>query len=128
MAFHRWRSPRVVWDALKPRARALRNEDTVAESELWERLRDRRLMGHKFRRQHSVGGYIVDFICPDARLVIEIDGAVHDGQEEADRLREAHLRSHGLRVIRFRNDEIADSLDALLERIQLALSSESAKQ
>ncbi len=80
------------------RARQLRREATTAESLLWELLRDRRLLGRKFRRQHPIGQFIADFFCDDARLIIEIDGAVHrePTQQERDRLREEILRDMAL--------------------------------
>jgi very-short-patch-repair endonuclease len=79
---------------------------TGTERRLWTRLRGRRLEGWKFRRQHPVGEYIVDFYCPAARLVIEMDGSSHDSdqQERYDRARQRWLESQGYKVLRFASD------------------------
>ena len=124
MAFHRWRSPRDTWDRLKPSAREQRSNRRAAEQALWKRLRNRQCLGHKLRRQHAVGGYIVDFVCPEAALVIEVDGGIHKAQTDADALRTAHLQSRGLRVLRFRNEEVMTDLDGVLKRIQAALGAQ----
>ena len=67
--------------AVRWRAQELRQEQTESESVLWEQLRGRRLNGAKFRRQHSIGRFIVDFCCPSAKLVVEVDGGIHDEQD-----------------------------------------------
>lgn len=117
MAFHRWRSPGQAWETLKPRVRGHREAGTPAETRLWDRLRNRRLMGYKFRRQHAVGGHIVDFLCPVAGLVVEVDGGIHDGRQDEDALRERYLATHGLSVLRVRNEEIEEDLEGVLARI-----------
>ncbi|MFS8861556.1 endonuclease domain-containing protein [Synechococcus sp. H55.6] len=101
------------------RARQLRREATTAEGLLWEFLRDRRLLGRKFRRQHPIGQFIADFFCDDARLIIEIDGGVHrePTQQERDRLREEILRKHGFAVLRFTNDQVLDQTEQVLREI-----------
>ena len=99
------------------RARLMRSEPTPAEALLWKRLRKRQLNGLKFRRQHIIHAYIVDFYCPATRLVIEIDGAVHDGQKEYDQEREDSLEMAGYQVIRFWNAEVEKNLESVLERI-----------
>lgn len=101
------------------RARQLRQPQTPTESRLWAHLRDRRLNGLKFRRQHPIGHYIVDFYCPDHRLVVEIDGDVHASQEEYDVDRTAWLEESGYRVIRFTNREVSGQLETVLETILL---------
>jgi len=98
-------------------ARKLRRRKTPAEEELWRALRDRRSDGLKFRRQHPVGPFVLDFCCPAARLAIEVDGAVHDEQREQGEARTAFLIDNGYRVLRFRNDEVLDNIDAVLTRI-----------
>ncbi len=85
---------------------------------MWEALRDRRFEGLKFRRQHGVGPFVLDFFCATRKLVIELDGAVHDEQVEQDTYRTAHLMQYGYRVLRFRNKEILDDLPGVLERIK----------
>lgn len=109
------------------RARQLRREATTAESLLWELLRDRRLLGRKFRRQHPIGQFIADFFCDDARLIIEIDGAVHrePTQQERDRLREEILREHGFAILRFTNDQILDRTEQVLREIAAFVTAHS---
>lgn len=109
------------------RARQLRREATAAESLLWELLRDRRLLGRKFRRQHPIGQFIADFFCDDARLIIEIDGAVHrePTQQERDRLREEILREHGFAILRFTNDQILDRTEQVLQEIAAYVTAHS---
>ncbi|MGY4612216.1 DUF559 domain-containing protein [Thermostichus sp. OS-CIW-38] len=109
------------------RARQLRREATAAESLLWELLRDRRLLGRKFRRQHPIGQFIADFFCDDARLIIEIDGAVHrePTQQERDRLREEILREHGFAMLRFTNEQIFDHTEQVLQEIAAYVTAHS---
>lgn len=109
------------------RARQLRREATTAESLLWELLRDRRLLGRKFRRQHPIGQFIADFFCDDARLIIEIDGAVHrePTQQERDRLREEILREHGFAILRFTNEQIFDHTEQVLQEIAAYVTAHS---
>jgi very-short-patch-repair endonuclease len=102
---------------LKSRSRALRREMTPAEKILWGRLRDRRFAGFKFRRQHVIGPYIVDFYCAQARLVLEIDGETHLGRERPDQTRQSWLEGQGLKVVRFWNTEVYDDGDPVMEII-----------
>jgi very-short-patch-repair endonuclease/DNA-binding MarR family transcriptional regulator len=97
------------------RARDLRESGTKAERALWSQLRDRRLDGHKFRRQQPVGPYVVDFFCLEQKLVVEVDGGQH--VPEADARRTAFLESAGCRVLRFSNDEVLGSMDGVLHVI-----------
>jgi very-short-patch-repair endonuclease len=103
-------------------ARGLRRDSTPAESALWAALRGRRLRGMKFRRQHAVGPYILDFCCPEHRLVVEVDGGVHDQQTDYDESRTEHLNTHGYRVLRFANAEVLTDLQTVLERVLRAAS------
>ena len=98
---------------------------TGPETRLWSRLRARQLQGLKFRRQHGIGPYIVDFYCPEQSLVIEVDGDSHaDGnQVMKDKQRETYLQSLGLRVIRYINDDIVNNLDGVLEDLAERMSS-----
>ena len=100
------------------RARELRQEMTPAETMLWERLRDRRLGGYKFWRQKAIGPFIVDFYCAENRLVVEIDGSVHDLQVEQDEARTKQLADFGYQVIRFRNTQVIEDLDEVLSTIR----------
>jgi very-short-patch-repair endonuclease len=105
------------------RARRLRRQQTDAERCLWHRLRARRLGGHKFRRQHTLDEYIVDFYCDDARLVIEVDGGGHNEphQKGYDQQRTLTLEELGLRVLRFWNDEVLLHTEQVLEVILAAV-------
>ena len=85
----------------RDRARRLRRDQTEAEARLWESLRGERLEAWKWRRQVPVGPFIVDFLCLEAALAVELDGGVHDGQAERDGRRDAYLQGHGLQVLRF---------------------------
>ena len=106
---------------LLTRARALRRQSSDAEKTLWVHLRARRLNGYKFRRQVVVESYIVDFICVEAKLIIEADGGQHTEQKTYDAVRTARLEHLGYRFLRFWNHEILGELDAVLERISAVL-------
>jgi very-short-patch-repair endonuclease len=107
------------------RARELRREMTPAEEALWERLRDRQILGLKFRRQTPIDRYIPDFCCPELRLVVEVDGEVHeaDSQAEHDRNRDAYLRSLGYLVLRFSNEQVLTESRSVLRDIEQAARS-----
>ena len=104
----------------KPNRSNLRSNSTAAEAVLWTYLQHRKLLGKKFRRQSSVGPYIVDFYCPECRLVIELDGAPHFGpnSHEYDQLRTEYLEKAGLRIIRFENQDVRDNIEFVLETIK----------
>ena len=105
------------------RARALRRNVTDAESALWQKLRSKQLGDVRFRRQHPIGHYIVDFACVQGRLVIELDGGQHAQGEapEYDERRTQYLQSEGWRVLRFWNNEVLVNLEGVLEAIHSAL-------
>ena len=103
------------------RARTLRRHATPAERLLWARLRDRRLSGLKFRRQRPIGPYVVDFVCLDHLLIVELDGAPHELTYERDAIRDARLEASGYRVLRFPNDEVRRNLDGVCHAILNAL-------
>lgn len=107
-------SGRSIPQALLARARELRKHQTPTEEILWECLRDRRLLNAKFRRQHNIGQFIADFYCHTARLVVELDGKIHQSQKIEDANRDEWIASHGLRVLRFGNDEVLDDLVGVL--------------
>lgn len=98
-------------------AKALRRTMTLAERVLWQHLRGNRLADVHFRRQQIIAGYIVDFYCHRAALVIEVDGPIHDRQQEYDAYREQVLRARGVTVARFKNEEVLSHLDDVLTRI-----------
>lgn len=106
--------------ALRERAREMRREPTLAEAALWKRLRNGRLGRWHFERQFVVGEFIVDFYCHAARLVVEVDGPVHDHQTERDEDRDATLVSQGLRVLRFPNERVLRDICAILSEIRRA--------
>lgn len=101
------------------RARELRANQTLAESCLWEKLRNRQLYGFRFRRQHQFGDYIADFYCHEAQLVLECDGSVHETNENwrHDQARDAYMVGQGLRVLRFTNEEVLNNTDEVLRKI-----------
>ena len=102
-------------------ARELRREMTPAERKLWGALRAGRLEGWHFRRQQIIAGFIVDFYCHQAALVVEVDGPVHQQQVEYDAQRTVILQQHGLRVQRFSNEQVMNHLPQVLEIIREAL-------
>jgi very-short-patch-repair endonuclease len=108
-----------VYAGLVDLSRALRERQTRAEALLWQLLRNRRFLGFKFRRQHQFGDYIVDFYCREACLVIECDGGVHNPNEQwqHDRERDAFMVGHGLRVLRFENNQVLNQTEEVLEEI-----------
>jgi transcription-repair coupling factor len=120
------RTPRAS-SQMVTRARALRKSQTNAEELLWELLRDRRLDGNKFRRQHPIGHFIADFYCREAHLIIEVDGAVHAEatQQARDAAREEILQQHGFRILRFSNEQVLDSAEKVIEEIRNFLISHS---
>ena len=97
-------------------ARNMRREPTDAEAKLWHEIRDRRLDRIKFRRQVPIGSYIVDFVCLEARLVVELDGGQHS-ESSYDEMRDAELKARGFRVIRFWNDEILKDIVAVCDTL-----------
>jgi very-short-patch-repair endonuclease len=103
---------------LKARSRELRKAGTSAEELLWDELRNGRLGGIRFRRQHPIDPFVVDFYCAKAKLVIELDGRIHIQQTEEDAARQENLEQRGLRVIRFKNEEIVNSLETAVARIR----------
>ena len=103
-------------------SRRLRKELTPAEARLWAALRQGGIPGMRFRRQHALGRFVLDFYCPKQRLAIEVDGAVHDDQQQAeyDAARTTALEQRGIRVLRFRNDEVMGDLTSVLTCIAAA--------
>ena len=106
-------------EQLIPSRPRLRRALTPAEAALWSILRGSALQGRKFRRQHSVGPYVVDFYCAGERVVVELDGAAHDSRQQAmrDEQRTVYLKSKGLRVIRIENREVFENPDGVLAHI-----------
>ena len=105
--------------------RKLRNSMTDAEVCLWRRLRGRQIAGCKFRRQHPFMDYVLDFVCLEKRLVVEVDGGQHFECEQ-DRLRDKHLQAAGFRVLRFWNNQVLQEIDGVVEAIWAVLQDESS--
>ena len=98
-------------------ARQLRYRSTSAERVLWNRLRQKQLLGFKFRRQHALYRYIVDFLCDELKLIIEVDGGVHDHHIEHDQYRDEFLQQLGYRVIHFTNEEVLYNTEVVIKKI-----------
>ncbi|MBK8884767.1 MAG: endonuclease domain-containing protein [Bacteroidales bacterium] len=99
-------------------ARLLRRRMTDCELLLWERLKAKKILGLRFRRQHPVDIFIADFYCHEARLVIEIDGDIHKEKFEYDEGREAEIEKYGIKFIRFTNNEILNEIDIVINKIK----------
>jgi very-short-patch-repair endonuclease len=108
--------------------RQLRTNSTDAEKILWHSLRNRQLGGFKFRRQHPIPPYIVDFVCLEHRLIVELDGGQHAKTQTYDGARTSMLEQAGYKVMRFWNNEFLNNGDAVLEQIACTLSALSGEQ
>jgi very-short-patch-repair endonuclease len=113
----------AVIGATNPHARRLRQEMSDAEIKLWLAVRDRRLLGHKFRRQATIGPYVVDFLCVERKLIVELDGGQHS--EASDAARTRVLEARGYRVTRFWNHDVLTNLDGVLAALAAALDGPS---
>jgi very-short-patch-repair endonuclease len=104
---------------IKQRAKELRKAQTPAEQILWEALRNYKLKGYKFKRQQPIATFIVDFVCPKHKLIIELDGEIHENLEQSayDEGRSLELEALGYQVIRFKNEAVLNGLDDVLNRI-----------
>src|SRR5215218_57302 len=100
-------------------ARELRKKATPAEELLWQELRNRKIAGFKFRRQHPINNYIADFYCSEKQLAVKVDGSVHNTKEakEYDQARTTDLGSMGIRILRFTNGEVEKEMATVLKRI-----------
>jgi very-short-patch-repair endonuclease len=109
----------MAYEPTLPRdtARKLRADATEAEQKLWFRLRKGQLKGFQFRRQFSIGPFFADFVCLEAKLIVEVDGSQHAERQVQDKRRSAFLRSDGFRVLRFWNFEVLSDVDSVVERI-----------
>jgi very-short-patch-repair endonuclease len=114
------RVPRDNRNRLRGFARQMRHEMTDAERRLWTLLRDRRLQGFKFRRQHPIAGFIVDFYCAKAQVAVESDGGQHI-DSRYDEARDAKLRALGVRILRFPDDLVLKEQDVVLNEIYSAI-------
>ena len=105
---------------LKETRRKLRREETIAEKHMWSQLRNRQLLGLKFKRQFSIENYIIDFYCPQNKIAIELDGNVHEVEEvkEYDEERQKYLESHGINFIRITNEEYLSNSNKAFDKIE----------
>jgi very-short-patch-repair endonuclease len=99
------------------RAFELRRNMTPAEQLLWDKLKGKQILGVRFRRQHPISTYIVDFYCHAAKLVIELDGKIHLAKRESDRKRTNEIEALGIQIIRFDNEDVEKDLDAVVAKI-----------
>jgi very-short-patch-repair endonuclease len=106
-----------LWKKLNVIVKQKHREPTIAEKKLWEFVRDRKVSGAKFRRQHTIERFIVDFICVDRRLIIEVDGEIHEYTRDEDAIRQVFLETEGFTVMRFSNTEVMDNIYAVLKQI-----------
>ncbi len=118
------RSKKRVSQQTRDRALKLRKQTTEPEKLLWSILRARQLAGLKFRRQHPIEPYIVDFYCAPCQLVIELDGESHEGRQQYDAEREKYLHNLGLTVFRVTNDDVMNNLEGVAEAIYRATLNE----
>lgn len=107
----------------RDKRRKLRNNPTESEKKLWQFLRKRQLLGHKFRRQHGIDAYVVDFYCPKLRLAVEIDGEIHKLSEvkSDDIERQQYLEKFGISFLRFSNEEVLTNMDKVISTIEIKL-------
>jgi very-short-patch-repair endonuclease len=107
----------------RSRAREMRHAPATTEKLFWNEVRDRKLGGFKFRRQVLIGPYIADYVCVEKKLIVELDGKLHEERGGYDAARDAYLRKRGYRVIRFRNEDFGDDMFGTLEYIRRELES-----
>jgi very-short-patch-repair endonuclease len=112
---------RSTRDQMTTAARGFRRAPTVTEELLWRALKGGQLEGHKFRRQHPIGPFVVDFFCASAHLVVEIDGPVHDCQQDRDEERQRLIETRGYRILRIQAIDVEHDLTATLARIARAI-------
>lgn len=116
---HQFTASPNQWEKLKPLAREMRHTPTAAEDAMWQLIRNRRISQTKFRRQHAVEGFVVDFVSIECKLIIEVDGSVHEQAEQQayDTQRQSVLEAHGFKVLRFSNADVLQHADAVSQMI-----------
>ena len=107
------------------RRRQLRQQQTLPEKIIWEHVRNRRLLGYKFRRQYSVDKFVIDFYCPELKLAIEVDGSIHDSAEQKsyDKMRQHKIENYGITFFRITNEELMSNPNMAFERIESCIKS-----
>ena len=119
MATHeRWQVPNDLKKKMHVLASELRQRSTKSEAILWAALRDRKLVGRKFRRQVPIGAFVLDFYCAEERLAIEIDGGIHRSQQDADTLRQEGIETLNIRFVRVSSEQVEKDLSSVLQTIQ----------
>ena len=113
---------------LKTNSRLLRNNSTLSEVLLWQKLRAGKMLGHKFNRQKPLGNYIVDFYCKKLCLVIEVDGASHDNKYQEDLIRQKNLESMGLTVLRFSDLQVKKDMNNIIRALEIWISEKESPQ
>jgi len=113
---------RQTRNLLIEQARQMRKNPTTSEAVLWKHIRQNQLAGYKFRRQHIIGPFIVDFYCPVMRLIIEVDGEIHQQQQDYDSIRDDNLRMMGYKILRFENVKVLNNLNDVLKVISQFLT------
>jgi len=115
------------WKSVTEFAKENRKQPTESEEKLWEQLRNRKIHGCKFRRQHPIEGYIADFVCLEKKVVVEVDGGYHDAEQQMkiDEFRTLTLQKNGYRLIRFSNEEVLNKIDWVLDEVKRILIAES---
>ncbi|SRR5579862_1763713 len=119
------KSERKSRSTSRSRAREMRHKPVAMEKLFWDEVRDRKLDGFKFRRQYLIGPYIVDFVCLEKKLVVELDGALHANRIAYDMERDAFLAGAGYEVFRFRNEELGGDIAMVMATIRHALKAPS---
>jgi len=104
--------------AIMEMAKALRKQMTLTESILWNRLNNKKILKVRFRRQHPINNFMADFYYHGVRLVVEIDGEIHNSRVEHDEGRTAEMERFGIKVIRFRNDEVENNIEYIIQKIE----------
>jgi very-short-patch-repair endonuclease len=123
--WEQWNVSPELKKRLRDMARQRRKDPTPSEKILYEALRDRRLDRHKFRREYYLGPFILDFYCPQERLAVEIDGPIHDLQQEADQLRQELIKALGIRFVRVTSEEVEQNIEEVLQTLREALNPSS---
>jgi very-short-patch-repair endonuclease len=118
--YERWKQQQIVKRKMHVLASELRQRSTHSEELLWEALRNRQLGGRKFKRQVPIGAFVLDFYCAEEKLAIEIDGKIHQWQENEDALRQQTLESLGIRFLRLTSEQVENDFDGALEIIRQA--------
>ena len=123
MSYERWVITPELEMKMRDVARKLRKKPTSTEALLWQKLR-REQLGYKFRRQSPIGPFVVDFLCVSARLIVEVDGLIHDFQKQADQEQQSLLESIGLRFIRFSAQDVESRIELVVDKICAILNNQ----